>query len=890
LYNKNNQYRQAKNSAEWEVIALFSYNEATLRGGIVNGIILQVFPDYYLKIGDKTMEIAHQPTSNLTITDLRRNGRSVIQGLMECLPLQFPRLLVPGARDNLLVRDEDDPVEVEPGIPALPIDRAVLLRQMDSTQISIPLVLDEIYVARLLADTPEDFTLTERESHFLAVFGSYLLHRIQDSKRLVCDKMTGLYNKEFLMSLLKARCMEVVESNQRQWRRDSFFTGEKGRRQEIAVILLDIDNFKRFNTLHGHLIGDAVLVATARTIFDTCSHRPGLKARAARFGGEEFVVVLSVFDKGEAVKFAEDLRNEITRTRVSGDRELHAMSVDSHPGGITCSLGLYLFKPEEEDLFREIYLVEVVREALARADAALHVAKENGKNQTVSYDEILTVAGKILRLIGEDEVLINLGEIHGIRSGMVFDVFDSEFNGKEPYFHGSSSSHGVYPRRIKAQVRINANTAESDHELQETISVGRITSQNPGWHMNKGDYIALNLQSSRLSTDQLEEIVDQLPREEVSACVQALSSAGALLCELAHPERLDRIYGSDARVRFVCELEVVVREKTDQEGKIFSFGRDGFCILLPETSEERTCYLGNLILDEISSRITLSFRANVGYAVWPDTCESTDLLESAARALLVARLHSSGEPVGFCADTINEVGNYYYELDRIEDAFKEYQKALDLVPGLSRTHNNLGIIYWELGLTDQAISSYKHSLELDGENVCAMNNLAYLYSLEQGKIDEAIRYYQEATRRGVDYPPAYNNLAHLFVLEGRNLKEAEELARVAVNLEPACGFFYDTLSRALYSLNKIEEAYQAIIRAIEIEGETCETLCHLSRILKDRNQFKDAEYTLDKALRMNPGYRPAKRLKFELAARKEYLKSKHTSGGRRSGFQGQRSE
>ena len=823
------------------------------------------------------MEFYNRPTNSLTVNDLRRNGFSIINAITECIPIRNSRLLVTGLKEHPLLRDENDPLETELVLPSIPTEKAILLTQENSPPVvSIPLVIDNTYIGRLVGIVPEQFILSSREARFLAIFGSYLLHRIHDSKRLVCDRMTGLYNKEFLLSLLKSRCLNVVETNRKQWRRESFFTGEKGRRQEIAIIILDIDNFKRFNTLYGHLVGDVVLVSVAKTIFETCQSHPSLTARAGRFGGEEFLVVLNVFDKGEAINFAEKLRTEISHGGVPQQGKLQLPPGLDQPAGVTCSLGLFLFRPEEEDLFREIYLTEAVREAIAKADSALQVAKETGKNKTVCYDELLRFAGSVLRLIGENEVLINLGDIHGVSPGMTFDVYDTEFDGKNRFFYNDSSAHGVFPKRVKAQIQINANNPDSEYELQEAISVGVITSVKPGWKVAPGDPVSLNQESMYSPIDHLEELVKLLPRKDLLSHLEPLDSAAVMLCELAHPERLDRIYGSDAQTSFICELEVSIRDKLEQGGKVFSLGRHGFCILLPNASEKHTRQLADLILEETASRVALSFRTNIGYAVWPEHCPADDLLEAAARSCLIARLHSGGEPIVYSADTLNEVGNYFFEKDRIEEAFSEYQRALVLDPTLSRTHNNMGLIYWELGLTDQAISSYKQALELNPENACALNNLAYLYSLEPNKRKEAIRYYREATRRNVDYPPAYNNLAHLYVLEGKHLEEALELAIHAIHLEPSCGLFWDTLSRVLHTLNRLEEAHQAILKTIELEGETCEILCHLSRILKDRNDYKEAEETLTKALLLNPDYRPAKRLKFELAARREYMKSKNT--------------
>ncbi len=125
-----------------------------------------------------------------------------------------------------------------------------------------------------------------------------------------------------------------------------------------AVILCDIDHFKRVNDAHGHAAGDRILVAVAAIL---AARLPAM-GHAARFGGEEFVLVLPGQSPAAAATLAEAIRRDLAAFdwREAGVED-----------GITASFGIAGLDPSEES----------VEEAVARADKALYAAKADGRNQ-----------------------------------------------------------------------------------------------------------------------------------------------------------------------------------------------------------------------------------------------------------------------------------------------------------------------------------------------------------------------------------------------------------------------------------------------------------------------------------------------------------------------------
>ncbi len=148
----------------------------------------------------------------------------------------------------------------------------------------------------------------------------------------------------------------------------------EGRRHDrpVTVMMIDLDRFKDLNDSYGHDFGDQVLVGFAQLL--RSQYR--LEDVVCRFGGEEFVVVMSNTDLDKAVQAAERTRRALAQTafRTPQDQQVHTTAsfglVCTHPGG----------GPWDRD------------DLLHRADEALYAAKRGGRNRLVRFDQMPTVS------------------------------------------------------------------------------------------------------------------------------------------------------------------------------------------------------------------------------------------------------------------------------------------------------------------------------------------------------------------------------------------------------------------------------------------------------------------------------------------------------------------
>jgi diguanylate cyclase (GGDEF)-like protein len=154
------------------------------------------------------------------------------------------------------------------------------------------------------------------------------------------DSLTGCFNR--------SHSLEVIDAELRRARRSQM---------PVSLIMFDLDHFKDINDRYGHLCGDAVLASVGGRMKEVL-RGSDLKCR---YGGEAFVVLLPETPLHGAKRVAETLRRELADKPIQWKGE---------PIAITASFGISVALPSEVD----------IQALLARADAALYRAKDEGRN------------------------------------------------------------------------------------------------------------------------------------------------------------------------------------------------------------------------------------------------------------------------------------------------------------------------------------------------------------------------------------------------------------------------------------------------------------------------------------------------------------------------------
>tara|TARA_B100000315_G_scaffold258359_1_gene310174 strand:- start:2236 stop:3288 length:1053 start_codon:yes stop_codon:yes gene_type:complete len=185
-----------------------------------------------------------------------------------------------------------------------------------------------------------------------------LRHEIEITRlEAATDGLTGLANRKRFDITLRDTAADMMENG-----------------EEMCLLMLDIDFFKKFNDSYGHQTGDQVLKLLAMTLNECIKGQD----TAARYGGEEFGVILPHTSLDSAVVLAEHIRERVSRKSIINK------STGEQLGAITLSIGVSTYE-----------FGEPLSELIARADTALYAAKNQGRNRVLSETDLASAVASV---------------------------------------------------------------------------------------------------------------------------------------------------------------------------------------------------------------------------------------------------------------------------------------------------------------------------------------------------------------------------------------------------------------------------------------------------------------------------------------------------------------
>ncbi len=234
-----------------------------------------------------------------------------------------------------------------------------MLQETDT--LVFPLVVDEEIDAVLMIEGTQADDLAKFE--VLAAYMTLQVRKIrlyETVKELsIRDGLTGVFVRRHFLERFEEELKRSMKYN-----------------LPLAVLMLDIDHFKRYNDDYGHLAGDATLKQSASLL------RQNLRKVdiVARYGGEEFAIVIPETSRAEAAEVAERIRSSIAR---------HNFKVYNDQTQVTVSIGIALF-PENLQSGAPFgpEVSEITNQLIQMADNALYRSKEEGRNRVVLFSDL----------------------------------------------------------------------------------------------------------------------------------------------------------------------------------------------------------------------------------------------------------------------------------------------------------------------------------------------------------------------------------------------------------------------------------------------------------------------------------------------------------------------
>ncbi|HEX9163834.1 MAG TPA: GGDEF domain-containing protein [Thermoanaerobaculia bacterium] len=301
---------------------LFSHALGTLAGAVPFDVGAAVMLEQHLDLYITTRADAGRHLSDALVSRVRTVLRSVI-------PPEF-------TTNDVIVKDER--AVLRPGTSPAGVDHDVhsVLKQENRT-------------AGLVLVCRRDPPFNDDERHVVEIFAmqvSMLLDNLRARAKILSladvDDLTGVPNRRYFRRQLTSEMERCRVYN-----------------VPLSLLVIDVDNFKEINDTFGHVMGDVVLSELCGTIRESLRTPDSV----ARFGGDEFAVILPHTDSAGAAKVAERILKQVEDMTIASDEE----------GVIRCtvSIGVAQFQPAD------VSFNDIVR----RADACLYDAKRQGKNR-----------------------------------------------------------------------------------------------------------------------------------------------------------------------------------------------------------------------------------------------------------------------------------------------------------------------------------------------------------------------------------------------------------------------------------------------------------------------------------------------------------------------------
>lgn len=387
-----------------------------------------------------------------------------------------------------------------------------------SSALSVPLMHRGALLGVLNVNARPDRHYTEHDLRALSLFGEQAASAIANAQLYQAQKLMA---SQKLFQALHDPLTRLPNRTLFLERVERALTAERGEEERVALLLLDLDDFKRINDSLGHAAGDEILIAFAERI------RSSVRAgdTVARVGGDEFAVLVEdVRTQDETVLAAQRLQRLLSRPFVVGDREVR----------LSGSVGIAIEEPK----------TTTQEELLRNADTALHSAQDDGKGEIVIFERVmharalhrLHLEAEMRRALDSDELTVHYQPICDLETGRL--------EGVEALVRWRHPERGLLPAASFVPFAEHAGILGTIDRwvLREACRVGR--SLPPVGPDGARPWINVNLSPSRLRdgalVDEVAEAVQtaglapgQLTLEITEgAVVQDSDRAGKLLADL----------------------------------------------------------------------------------------------------------------------------------------------------------------------------------------------------------------------------------------------------------------------------------------------------------------------------------------------------------------------
>ena len=219
----------------------------------------------------------------------------------------------------------------------------------------------------------------------------------------------------------------------------------------------------------------------------------------------------------------------------------------------------------------------------------------------------------------------------------------------------------------------------------------------------------------------------------------------------------------------------------------------------------------------------------------------------------------------------NILGAVFAGQNQINDAIKNYKKAIKINPKYAQAYNNLGAALQKSGEINEAIEYYKHAIIIKKDFVEAYNNLGNLYQ-DIGKKKDALNIFYKVIKIKPDYAEVYN-LIGMVLDDLSQFDEALTYYKKSIDLKPNNYFTYNNIGNLLSNIGKHDEATSAYYKSLKFKSDNASTYSNLLLNLNYKLNF-DSKLYLSEAKKFGLNCKPKNKISIKYQYEKNPKKLK----------------
>ncbi len=661
-----------------------------------------------------------------------------------------------------------------------------------------------------------------------------VLENIALEKRQNRDQLTGLLNKTAFRSLLEQEIEHCLLSLLPEYAATTELA-ITSHRAGFGIILIGVDNMTGFNRAFGHLQGDELLKRTAARLKELCPQESVL----GRLDGD----VLSILFPAATAPKCQALSDEI----------LAALSTFEHPVKVTrdpyCpgfSLGWTTYPKDIVGAQFRASAAEQACHVLEKAAMALDRAKTFGGRQAFSFSDILSRGSRVLNVIDNDRLMIDIGSLHSASVNQRFAIEPTRAGGSE------AVKNRVQDHDPLAEVRVIETGIECS--LAEVVTLGPFHVP-----IQTGDKLTL-IASHGPSRDQDQTTHGQQHRQDIAphpVFLNRITSGSEstdnfvlMLCQAASPTPADP--GAQDVLSGILDLFQDMFRLQLPEAPLFGeYGPQTLSVMLPGTTSGDAHTMGVSLSQQWMEQTGSSL--NVGIAAYPCLNDHRgDIWFNVQKALNHARLLTSDSVATFDSLSLTISADQAFSQEDLGTAIEEYKRALLLDEGNALARNSLGICYARTGKLNQALWEFRQVMTKDPESQRTLYNIGVV-AIKMSDLELAKESFEHCLQ--LDPSQVFCHIRLGQVAEKQSDPEtARHCFQRACSLPGGKALGHRHLGQLCLKQGQWEQAKTHFQRTLVHNPRDAQALLHLAEIYLDHDQDPDmAENMARLSVSLRPG-------------------------------------